>query len=104
VAPPGARLRAAIAMAPEVWNQPGDGVVFRIGIAEGGAYSELFAHQLDPSRVATDRRWVPVAIDLSRFSGRPIRLIFRTEGSPPGQPPNLSYDEARWGAPRLESY
>lgn len=99
--PPGARLRTAMATLPAVWSLPGDGVVFRIGVAENGSYSELFAHHLDPARVPADRRWVPVDVDLSRFSGRRIRLIFQTDASLPGRPYDLNYDWARWGAPRL---
>ncbi len=101
VVPSGARLRTAIATVPMVWSLPGDGVVFRIGVSENGAYSELFAHHLDPARVRADRRWVPVDLDLSRFSGRQIRLIFRTDASMPGRPPDFTYDWSRWGAPRL---
>ena len=99
--PSGARLRTAIAMVPMVWSLPGDGVVFRIGVSENGVYSELFAHHLDPARVPADRRWVPVDLDLSQYSGRRIRLIFKTDASVPGRPPDFTYDWARWGGPRL---
>ncbi len=101
VVPPGARLRTAIATVPDAWALPGDGVVFRIGVTENGTYSELFMYHLDPARVAPDRRWVPVKLDLSKFSGRPIRLTFRTDESPPGKARDPRNDWARWGAPRI---
>jgi hypothetical protein len=101
VVPPGARLLTAIATVPDVWTLHGDGVVFRIGVTENGTYSELLMHHLDPARVAADRRWVPLKLDLSPFSGRRIRLTFRTDASPPGKARDSHNDWARWGAPRI---
>ena len=101
VVPPGAMLRTAIATVPDAWTLPGDGVVFRIGLTENGTYSDLLMYHLDPARVAAHRRWVPVKLDLSKFSGRRIRLTFRTDGSPPGTPSNSRNDWAHWGAPRI---
>ena len=99
--PPGARLLTAIATVPDAWTLHGDGVVFRIGVTENGTYSELLMYHLDPARVPADRRWVPVKLDLSQFSGRPIRLTFRTDPSPPGKARDSDKDWARWGAPRI---
>ncbi len=99
--PPGARLRTAMATLPAVWSLPGDGVVFRIGVAENGSYSELFAHHLDPARVPAERRWVPIDLDLSRFSGHRVRLVLQTDASLPGRPYDPFNDWARWGAPRI---
>ncbi len=101
VVPPGARLVTAIATVPDAWTLHGDGVVFRIGVTENGTYSELLMYHLDPARVPADRRWVPVKLDLSQFSGRQIRLTFRTDPSPPGKPRDSDNDWARWGAPRI---
>jgi hypothetical protein len=95
-------LRTALAIDPGAWPVPtGDGVVFRVGVSERDQYTEIFMRHIDPAHVAQDRRWTPVDIDLARFSGRHVRLIFMTDPSLPGQPVNPGYDWAFWGAPRL---
>jgi len=100
--PEKARLRTAVVIHPGAWAHAGDGVVFRIGIADDGRYRELFLRHADPARVVADRGWVPVDLDLSAFGGKRVDLIFRTDASVPGQPLNSDYDWAMWGAPRVE--
>jgi arylsulfatase A-like enzyme len=53
---------------------------------------------LDPRRREDDRRWVEREVDLSRFAGRRVRLIFRTSVPPRGDP---RYAWSGWAEPRL---
>jgi len=101
VPPPRAVLRAAIALDPAVWSaDKGDGVQFEVRVAEAGQRSTLLSRYLDPKHDPADRRWVPVTIDLSAFSGREVTLTFATTGGPAG---NIDFDWAGFGDPKLES-
>jgi hypothetical protein len=99
--PPGARLRTALALEPFVWTQPGDGVVFRVSVAQGERSTPVLVQHVDPQRIASDRRWIPIDLDLSPFAGQVVDLIFETVPSLDGQPVDGQYDWALWGAPRL---
>jgi len=100
--PERAHLRTATAVHPGAWPHGGDGVVLRIGISDDGRYQELFMRHVDPAHVATDRRWIPVDLDLSAYGGKRVELTFKTDASMPGHPLDADYDWAMWGAPRLE--
>ena len=100
--PPAAWFTASLALDPSVWEQPGDGVLFRLGVSGSGiGYEELLNQRLDPAANKSERRWVPVAIDLSAWAGREINLILSTNASVPGRPDDLRNDLAIWGAPML---
>lgn len=110
--PARARLVTAIALKPDAWSHPGDGVVFRVGIADERRYDALFARHVNPFAVPGDRRWIPVAIDLRAYSGwqwslfyrpweRTWRLVFSTDPGPPGTG-NLAWDWAVWADPSIE--
>ncbi len=93
-------LRASVAVDPKGWVSEGDGVLFRIGISDGRTYDELFKQHVDPFHSTGDRRWIPVAIDLSAYGGRQMDVIFNTNTSLPGadDPRN---DFGLWGAPAI---
>jgi hypothetical protein len=99
--PQSARLRTWLGMDPTAWTRSEDGVVFRIAVEQDGQSRELLSRHLDPGRVAGDRRWVPVEIDLSAYGGRQATLIFTTEPSVAGAPPNSVYDWALWANPAI---
>jgi hypothetical protein len=98
--PNDAWLRTSIALDPKAWTAEGDGVLFRIGISDGRTYEQVFQQHVNPFRSSGDRRWIPVAIDLSAYGGRQMDLIFNTNASLPGgnDPRN---DYALWGAPAI---
>jgi hypothetical protein len=100
--PPDSWFNAAIALDPSVWDKEGDGVLFRLGVSDGKTkYEELLNQHVDPAGNPSDRRWIPVVIDLSPWAGREIYLILNTNASVPGRPPDLRNDLALWGAPAL---
>lgn len=100
--PPDSWFSASIALDPSVWDKEGDGVLFRLGVGDGkGAYEELLNQHLNPAANKSDQRWIPVALDLSAYAGREIRLILSTNGSVPGKGNDVRNDLALWGAPSL---
>jgi len=94
--PAGAWVEAHLALEESAWNQPGDGVLFRIGVSVDGRYDELLTQALNPSGVPADRRWVPVEIDLTPYAGRQVSLILNT-----GSLDTTDFDLAVWGDLRL---
>lgn len=101
VIPHNAWLRTLIALEPEAWEEEGDGVLFRIGVADGTGYQELFSQHVNPYSVEGDRRWLPVSIDLTGLGGRTVDLIFNTNSSLPGGGDNRQGDRPVWGEPYL---
>ena len=99
--PPHARLRLFLGLKEDAWSRGTDGVYFRVGVAHGDVYKDLVTRNIDPFRVAGDRGWVPIEIDLSEYAGETIKVIFNTQESLPGRVPNGMYDFAVFGAPRL---
>lgn len=101
--PEGAMLETAYGMREDSWDKPGaDGAQFRIAVAGGGEYEELARHYVNPSAVRSDRRWQTVSLDLSRFGGRVVRIIFSTDPGPPSST-NTAYDYCVWAEPRVVS-
>jgi hypothetical protein len=97
--PEGGWVEAELALQEEAWTGAGDGVLFRIGISFDGRYDELVTQVVNPFAVPEDRRWVPVAVDLTPYVGRAVSLIFNTGSGFEGD--NRENDLAVWGAPRL---
>jgi hypothetical protein len=48
-----------------------------------------------------DRRWIPVMLDLSSFTGEEVELIFNAYNSPEGKGSDPRGDHALWGAPEV---
>ena len=100
--PPSAWFTASLAVDPSAWDKEGDGVLFRLGVSGPGIeYEELLNQHLNPAANKSERRFVPVAIDLAAWAGREINLILSTNASVPGRSDDLRHDLALWGAPTL---
>ena len=101
VVPNDAWLRTSLGVDPAAWDKEGDGVLFMIGIRvlDGGSYEQLLTEHVDPRTRNGDRRWVPVAIDLSAYGGRTVEIIFNTRTSLRGDDPRNDF--AYWGAPAI---
>jgi len=99
--PEDAWLKVAVGLKPEAWTAPGDGVLFRVLVSDGRTSDPLFSQHVNPSANAGDRRWIPVYVDLSAFSGEEVSLMFLTNSSPAGMGENHDNDFALWGAPEI---
>jgi hypothetical protein len=99
--PADAWFSASIAVDPAAWDKEGDGVLFRMGVSGSGNYEELLNQHVDPVGNASDRRWIPVALDLSAYAGREVNLVLSTNPSVPGKAPDLRNDLGVWGAPSV---
>jgi hypothetical protein len=100
--PASAWFTASLAVDPAAWDKEGDGVLFRLGIGDAkGGYEELLNEHVNPAANKSDRRWIPVAIDLSAWAGREINLTLSTNASVPGRSEDLRNDLALWCAPTL---
>lgn len=98
--PPDAWFEVSFALKPEVWDLPGDGAQFRVGVSDGDRYEELLRQYVNPKR--GDRRWFSARLDLSAYEGRTVKLIMNTDPGPPGTG-NATNDLAVWGDPRVYS-
>jgi tetratricopeptide (TPR) repeat protein len=96
--PAGGLLAFQVAIAPESWEQPGDGVGFAVYVESGGAATQVFSSYIDPKQDEDARRWHPHTVDLSDYAGQTISVIFETRPGPAG---DLRYDWAGWGEARL---
>jgi hypothetical protein len=70
-----------------------DGAGFRLEIKDGVAIEMLFEARLDPRNVPADQNGRPVRVDLSRYAGREIELLFSTDPGPKG---DAAGDFAGW--------
>jgi hypothetical protein len=94
-------LWVSLGMKPESWTMEGDGVLFLVGISDGRAYDQLFTQHVNPFANSTDRRWIPVKVDLSAYGGEEVDLIFNVRTSPPPDSGDMRNDLAVWGAPEI---
>jgi len=89
-------------MAPEVWSPgKGDGVEYNIYVQrpeEPYTLYRVFHHYIDPKNNLEDRRWFDERVDLSRFGGQTVKIIFEALPGPAG---NANYDWGGWSAPVL---
>jgi hypothetical protein len=94
-------LKVDLGMKPDAWDKEGNGVWFYVGVSDGHAYEELFMQHVDPFNNKSDRRWVPVFVDLSAYAGEEVELIFnaRTTGEKMAEDPRNDF--ALWGAPEI---
>ena len=94
-------LKASLGMKPESWDKEGDGVLFRIGVSDGRTFEDLLTLHVDPFHNKADRRWIPVAVDVSAYAGEEVEVIFNTNVSMPGHPDDARNDTALFGEPQI---
>src|SRR3954464_3796051 len=94
-------LKVSLGMKPEAWTVEGNGVYFYAGVSDGKSFEQLFNQTLNPFANPSERRWVPVTVDLSAYGGEEMDIIFNTVASGPGGPPDERGDMPLWGAPEI---
>ncbi|MDD5506549.1 MAG: carbohydrate-binding domain-containing protein, partial [Candidatus Omnitrophica bacterium] len=93
----GIKLTFGFAIMEEAWDKSGDGVEFVVRLAGegrlGGAQDIIFSRYINPKTNTQDRKWFNAEVDLVKFKGEDISLIFETRGSP-ASPISPAVDEA----------
>lgn len=90
-------LKFTMALQPDVWDKPGDGVDFVVRALywDQGSRKDkeetLFSQYVDPRKDLAARAWLDATVDLDRFSDQVITLTFQTL---PHDSPD--YDWAGW--------
>jgi hypothetical protein len=93
-------LQTAIGMNPDRWlGVPIGPLTFRAAAAASdGATETLLEQSIDPRGDVAARRWIPVAVDLSRHAGESITLTLSIDAMQAGGERD---DLAGWAAPRF---
>jgi hypothetical protein len=99
--PDDAWLRVSVALKPEAWTLEGDGIRFMALVSDGRSSNELFTQDINPFQTQTDRRWIPLMVDLSGYAGEEVQIMLNTYASTPGRGANTQNDLAVWGAPEI---
>jgi hypothetical protein len=94
-------LRVSLGLKPEAWTVEGNGVHFYAGVSDGRAFEPLFTQTVNPFANPSERRWIPVMVDLSAYAGEEMDIIFNTVTSGPGVAPDDRGDMPLWGTPEL---
>jgi hypothetical protein len=99
--PEGGWLRVWLGLREEAWTQSTDGALFRLGVSDGRSYDELLKQHVDPLHNTSDRRWIPVTIDLSAYAGQQVDIVLNTNSSLPGRGDDNRFDFCVWGQPEI---
>jgi len=94
-------LKVSLGLKPDAWEKEGNGVYFFVGISDGRAYENLFTQTVNPYKNTSERRWIPVVVDLSAYSGQDMEISFNTRESGPNQPADARNDLPVWGTPEI---
>ena len=94
-------LRVSLGMKPESWDKEGNGVYFFAGVSDGRAFEKLFDQTLNPFANPSERRWIPVSVDLSAYAGEEMDVILNTREGGPGAPPDARNDMPLWAVPEI---
>jgi hypothetical protein len=94
-------LKVSLGLKPEAWTIEGNGVHFYAVVSDGRTSETLFTQTLNPFANPSERRWVPVTVDLSAYGGEEVDVILNTVASGPGGPPDDRGDMPLWGAPEI---
>ncbi|MFC1590057.1 hypothetical protein ACFL42_01040 [Candidatus Omnitrophota bacterium] len=78
-----AKMVFSFGIMEDAYDKPGDGVEFRVRQATGPNEPEvtLFLKYINPKKNQEDRKWFQGDVDLSRYAGEEVVLIFETIGS-----------------------
>jgi hypothetical protein len=92
-----------VAIQPAVYDGTiplcGDGVEFRLEVRDGhGQIELLYSRYIDPKHILSERRWIPETVDLNRYVGQKVELLFSTTPGPAG---DTCADWAGWGDPHF---
>jgi hypothetical protein len=94
-------LKVSLGMKPESWDKEGNGVYFFAGVSDGRAFEKLFDQTLNPFANPSERRWIPVSVDLSAYAGEEMDVILNTREGGPTAGPDARNDMPLWAVPEI---
>jgi hypothetical protein len=94
-------LKVWLGLKPEAWDKEGNGVFFLAGVSDGRAFEKLFEQTLNPFANASERRWIPVTVDLSAYAGEEMEVILNTRAGKDAGAGDDRNDLPLWGAPEI---
>jgi hypothetical protein len=87
-----AHLKFALALDPKSWGpDKGDGVGFQVDAVSLSGAHLVFSDYIDPKNRLSDRKWNIRSVDLTRYRGQEVYLIFQTRSGLTN-----NYDSAHW--------
>jgi hypothetical protein len=92
-------LRVSLGMQPDSWTKEGNGVLFMAGVSDGHSFEKLFEQILNPFANQSERRWIPVAVDLSAYAGEDVDVILNTRAGKGDGASDARNDLPLWGTP-----
>lgn len=103
---PDSVLAFSIGLRESTWEQPGDGVTFRVRARVGQRHPLLYSRYVDAKANGANRRWIdvrlPLADLLSSHGELPSRADFALVTTP-GLSGDARHDEPAWADVRVES-
>lgn len=96
--PHGAVLTFGVGIAPETWGRLGDGVTFKVLVDGPRGVDTLYERYLNPKARPQERAWQDVRLDLSRYAGETVKVIFVVQAGPWDDP---RHDIGGWAEPIL---
>jgi arylsulfatase A-like enzyme len=94
--PKAARLVLAAGIPGRYHSKPA--VEFLVNVRQRGTETTVLSRLVDPANRATDRRWVPLEVDLSGYAGRGVEIVLETRGY---ETTRDVVDRAFWGTPTI---
>jgi hypothetical protein len=94
-------LKVSLGMKPESWDKEGNGVYFYAGVSDGRAFEKLFDQTLNPFANPSERRWIPVSVDLSAYAGEEMDVILNTREGGPSAGADARNDMPLWAVPEI---
>lgn len=95
-------LRMSLGVKPEAWEKEGNGVYFFAGVSDGRTFEQLFTQTVNPFANSSERRWIPVTVDLSGYAGEEMFVILNTRAGGPGaDASDARNDFPLWATPEI---
>ncbi|RTL37564.1 MAG: hypothetical protein EKK48_23020 [Candidatus Melainabacteria bacterium] len=94
-------LNFSIAIDPQVRDiADSDGMTFAVHVIASAKDINVFSRNIEPKRKDADRHWLSESVDLSKFAGQSIKLVFEVT---PGPGTNTSGDWGGWADIQLSN-
>ena len=95
--PESSKLEFYAATNSESWVKgEGNGVIFKVMIQDGDEEIKIYERKIDGANTENDRKWFYEKLDLSKWGGKEVTIIFETDAGG-----DVLNDLPAWGNPRI---